>query len=314
SYNGNITRIESTDIGKNINQYIRLEMMEEDILYYDVINHDNYEDTIAASSSESTNISDNNQYEIINKDIILLDDNNTSDGDDLSDNLIKGLQLLYIKEKHTLSDKAFNEIMTIFGLLDVSLFKLRKNLENIIPIKPKLVDMCWNSCCAYIGKDVNCNTCFICGEPWYIPGRVLKQPQKSAAYFSVIDSLRIQYKDPSRAMIFQYQHEYISSEEYISNNDKIEDVIDGNQYKSLPQGYDRTNYNPENLPMHTHISYLQDIEAIENEIGGTRTRIQRERDINEHSILLELRSIDFPASFPIDIMHALFENIASHMF
>ncbi|CAI2177764.1 4635_t:CDS:2 [Funneliformis geosporum] len=303
SYNGNITRIESTDIGKNVNQYVRSEMMEEDILYYDVTNNDDYEDTIAAN-------------------IILLDDNNTSDGDgnneeeydtnenddgdereydydseeeyvnegeydsheeyhndkeydkdeddndeecdsdkkddnnelalkefNLLDNLIKGLQLLYIKEKITLSNKVFNEIMIIFGLLDVSLFKLRKNLENIIPIKPKLVDMCWNSCCAYIGKN-------------------------SAAYFSVIDSLRIQYKDPSRAMILQYQHEYTSSEEYISNNDKIGDVIDGNRYKSLSQEYDRTNYNPENLPMRIHINYLQDIEAIENEIGGARTRIQ----------------------------------------
>ncbi|CAI2181758.1 5406_t:CDS:2, partial [Funneliformis geosporum] len=239
SYNGNITRIESTDIGKNVNQYVRSEMMEEDILYYDVTNNDDYEDTIAASSSESTNIN-------------------------LLDNLIKGLQLLYIKEKITLSNKVFNEIMIIFGLLDVSLFKLRKNLENIIPIKPKLVDMCWNSCCAYIGKN-------------------------SAAYFSVIDSLRIQYKDPSRAMILQYQHEYTSSEEYISNNDKIGDVIDGNRYKSLSQEYDRTNYNPENLPMRIHINYLQDIEAIENEIGGARTRIQY-------------------------IMHALFENVALHMF
>lgn len=29
---------------------------------------------------------------------------------------------------------------------------------------------------------------------------------------------------------------------------------------------------------------------------------------------MELQSIDFPASFSIDIMHALFENIAPHMF
>ena len=36
--------------------------------------------------------------------------------------------------------------------------------------------------------------------------------------------------------------------------------------------------------------------------------------INGRSILLELRSIDFFTSFPVDIMHTLFENIASHMF
>lgn len=152
---------------------------------------------------------------------------------DLSENLIKGLQLLYIKKKYTLPNKAFNEIMTIFGILDISLYKLQKSLETIVPLEPKLVDMCWNSCCAFIGKDADCNICPICKEPRYVPGRVPRQSQKLAAYFSVIDSLRIQYKDPSRAIILQYRHEYTSSEEYISNNGKIGDVFDGIRYKSL---------------------------------------------------------------------------------
>src|SRR6266511_701851 len=36
--------------------------------------------------------------------------------------------------------------------------------------------------------------------------------------------------------------------------------------------------------------------------------------INEKSILFELQSIEFSRSFPIDIMHLFFENVASHMF
>ena len=36
--------------------------------------------------------------------------------------------------------------------------------------------------------------------------------------------------------------------------------------------------------------------------------------INGCSILLELHSIEFPTSFPIDIMHAFFENISPHMY
>jgi hypothetical protein len=36
--------------------------------------------------------------------------------------------------------------------------------------------------------------------------------------------------------------------------------------------------------------------------------------VNGRSILLELRSIEFPTSFPVDIMHALFENIAPAIF
>ncbi|POG60886.1 hypothetical protein GLOIN_2v1466139, partial [Rhizophagus irregularis DAOM 181602=DAOM 197198] len=78
-----------------------------------------------------------------------------------------------------------------------------------------------------------------------------------------------------------------------------------------PCGYDGTNYDPNNLPMRSHASYLQDIEVVENR---GRNRIMHERGVNGRSILLELQSIDFPASFSIDIMHALFENIAPHMF
>lgn len=35
--------------------------------------------------------------------------------------------------------------------------------------------------------------------------------------------------------------------------------------------------------------------------------------LNGQSILFELKSIEFPASFPVDIMHGLFENIAPSM-
>ena len=143
------------------------------------------------------------------------------------------MQLLYIKEKHTISDKAFNEIMSIFGIIDVSLYKLRKSLKKIVPIQPKLVDICWNSCCAFIGENANHDICPICGEPRYVSGKTPEQSQKSAAYFSIIDSLTIQYKDPFRATILRYRHEYTSREEYISNDGKIGDVFDGNRYKSL---------------------------------------------------------------------------------
>ena len=36
--------------------------------------------------------------------------------------------------------------------------------------------------------------------------------------------------------------------------------------------------------------------------------------IKSKSILFELSSINFPRSFPVDIMHLFFENIASQMF
>jgi hypothetical protein len=43
-----------------------------------------------------------------------------------------------------------------------------------------------------------------------------------------------------------------------------------------PQGYiNGINYDPENLPMRSHTSHLQDIEAMENK--GLRNKIQHER-------------------------------------
>ena len=36
--------------------------------------------------------------------------------------------------------------------------------------------------------------------------------------------------------------------------------------------------------------------------------------IKHQSILFDLHSIKFPCSFPLDIMHLMFENIAKYMF
>ncbi|CAG8850549.1 46217_t:CDS:2 [Gigaspora margarita] len=240
--------------------------------------------------------------------------------------------------------------------------------------------------------------CPNCGEPHYISEQIPKKAQKSVAYFSVIDSLRMHYKDSLRAKILQYRHKYISREDYKSENSIIGNIFDGNQYKSLvalglftdlcdialiastdgyqlfkkkqydcwiilllnanlppdqrvkkenlmitaiisgskspknfnsflqplvdelkclearhvyfplslPKGYNGKIYNPNKLLMHSHTSYLQNIKVLENK--------KRETGLNGHSVLFELRSISFPASFPIDIMHSLFENIAQHMF
>ncbi|RIB24933.1 hypothetical protein C2G38_1957178, partial [Gigaspora rosea] len=83
---------------------------------------------------------------------------------------------------------------------------------------------------------------------------------------------------------------------------------------SLPKGYSGTTYNPNNLPMCSHINYLQDIKMLESKHGAERRIIERDTGIIGHSILFELHSINFSASFPVDIMHALFENTAQHMF
>ncbi|CAG8687648.1 18989_t:CDS:2, partial [Gigaspora rosea] len=117
---------------------------------------------------------------------------------ELSDGIIKGLRLLYVKNKYTLSDRAFKKIMEIFGLSNISLYRLQKIFSDMVPIEPTFVDMCWNSCCTFNGENSSCEMCPICGEPRYLLGKVPKKAQKSAAYFSIIDSLKMQYKDLAR--------------------------------------------------------------------------------------------------------------------
>jgi len=50
-------------------------------------------------------------------------------GLEVSENLVKGLRLFHIKEKHNLTEAAFNDILREMNLFDVSLYRLRKALE-----------------------------------------------------------------------------------------------------------------------------------------------------------------------------------------
>ncbi|RIB25575.1 hypothetical protein C2G38_1956200, partial [Gigaspora rosea] len=70
-------------------------------------------------------------------------------------------------------------------------------------------------------------------------------------------------------------------------------------------------YDPKNLPLRTHKDYLLNIAAIECLNGSSRKReFIYFLGINGRSVLLELKSIKFFDSFPVDIMYSLFKNIA----
>ena len=81
--------------------------------------------------------------------------------------MIKGLRLLKIKDRHNISETAFNEILEVMEISRITLYKLRKFLGKQVPIEPNLIDCCVNSCIAFTGENVNKNQCFICGEKRY---------------------------------------------------------------------------------------------------------------------------------------------------
>ncbi|KAI5803887.1 hypothetical protein EDC01DRAFT_594439, partial [Geopyxis carbonaria] len=68
---------------------------------------------------------------------------------------------------------------------------------------------------------------------------------------------------------------------------------------------------PEEMDMRTHNSWLKQAEHIANTLcAGCAAK----KGIRGKSVLLSLPSLDFPRSFPPDIMHLFFENIVPAMF
>ncbi|CAJ0823824.1 15861_t:CDS:2 [Entrophospora sp. SA101] len=179
-------------------------------------------------------------YLSVNNNLILclskdnLDDNDlgsngNSNEDKLSkENLLTGLNLLYLKTIHNFSNQAFNDISSKIIKKKISLFKAKKELDKLVPIKPKYYDMCINSCCLFYGKYNSDHACPICDEPRYIN----KKGRKHMPYLSLIERLKIQFNNKERVKDLLYRWEYTSTNS--DNDDEIfGDVFDGNMYKEL---------------------------------------------------------------------------------
>ena len=115
------------------------------------------------------------------------------------------------------------------NFFNVSLHRLQKALERLVPSEPILIDCCINSCVAFTKEYEALEYCPICERPRYKTGRTA---QKQAAYWSPIFSLRMQYQDKNRAETLRYRQNYTESSRYTAR-DRIADVFDGMRYKSL---------------------------------------------------------------------------------
>lgn len=150
---------------------------------------------------------------------------------DISEDIIKGLRLLQIKERHSLTETAFNDIIDM-GLSGISLYRMRKALGKLVPFDPMLVDCCINSCIAFTRDHRELTHCPECREARFKVGSGTKTARKHAAYWSPVTSLRLQYRDSTRSEALRYRHQYTHSPEYNAGG-KMADVYDGLRYKSL---------------------------------------------------------------------------------
>ena len=140
--------------------------------------------------------------------------------------------MLNIKQKHNLSNQAYNEILDIFTDGNISLYTAKSKLSDLVNINPIFIDICINSCCAFTGLFINDIACQFCNETRYVINKKKKKSRKVMSFFPLIDRFKIQYNDPNRSMKLRYRHEYITSEKYYKN-EHIGDIFDGNLYKEL---------------------------------------------------------------------------------
>ena len=151
-------------------------------------------------------------------------------GLEVSEDLIKGFRLLHIKQKHNLTETAFHDILHEMGLFGVTLYRLQKALEQLVPFKPIFVDCCVNSCIAFTKEYETLELCPICEKTRYRVGNRISR--KQAVYWSPISSLRMQYQDRKGAETLRYRQNYTESFQYTAG-DRMADVFDGMHYKSL---------------------------------------------------------------------------------
>ncbi|PKK60012.1 hypothetical protein RhiirC2_703192 [Rhizophagus irregularis] len=152
-------------------------------------------------------------------------DNKFNDIEDINDDeLIKGLRLLHTKVLHSISDIAFNKILDNINS-NLTIYKLKKKINNIIPFKPQKYDTCKNSCIAFTSLYENLTTCPICNENRFDDN---SKPVNTTFFFSLKERLIIQYKDKERAEELQYRNTYFQTKGENGENEKMyADIFDG---------------------------------------------------------------------------------------
>ncbi|GES97902.1 transposase domain-containing protein [Rhizophagus clarus] len=196
---------------------------------YDDINEKNDDDNNNEDDEDNDNDDDDNDDDDNDDDDDDDDDDDAmyiDDKTDISEKMIEGLKLLYLKSLYNFTESAFDDIMKVFATKNISLYKVKKYLKETTGLISVFYDMCENSCICYAGRYKSYQSCPIC-ESTRLDAR--GKAKKIMPYLSIIDRLMIQYKDKTRAKELLYRHEYNINK----NDDNLDDIFDGKIYKEL---------------------------------------------------------------------------------
>lgn len=236
---------------------------EEDIEYYSDYNNDDDNNNDSDNNNDDNDKTENNDDDKSNNDDRNddrndnendnesgdesdddeSDDNDENDDDENDDDMqiddetnipnkeiIEGLKLLHLKSLYNFTESAYSDIMEIFTTSNLSLYKIKKYLNDITGLIPVFYDMCENSCICYTGQYESYQNCPICDSARL---DIRKKPKKIMPYLSIIDRLQIQFNNENRAKELLYRYEYIMNKEQDDND--LDDIFDGKIYKELVQ-------------------------------------------------------------------------------
>jgi len=204
--------------------------------YYYYENDDSISISDSQNESESDNVNSNaddeeGEFLILFKYInyLLTIMINFLDNMIISDELLEGLRLLYVKSNFNFSEAAFDNIYKAFNRNKMSFNKIKKILGSIVGIEPKIYDMCVNSCCAFVGILENERKCKFCKEDRYYSNG---KPRKNLPFISIIERLKLQFKNSKRSEELLYRYNYTNNIGDLVHGD-IGDIFDGLIYKEL---------------------------------------------------------------------------------
>src|SRR6266540_1679069 len=182
-------------------------------------------------TSEEDDVLDNDSYDILNESSSCdeeKEENDTMqvDKERLNKKVIEGFRLLHLKSIYNFTEIAYNDIIKLFANENLSLYKVKKILEEFTRLISTFYDMCENSCIYYTDTYENYQSCPLCKSLRY---DLNNKSKKVMPYLSIKERLKIQYNNKARVKELLYQSECINDDE---NND-FKDIFDNNIYKEL---------------------------------------------------------------------------------
>src|SRR6266542_1408565 len=123
-------------------------------------------------TSEKDDVLDNESYDILNESSSYDEKEEENDAmqvdeERLNKKVIKVLKLLHLKSVYNFTEAVYNDIIKLFANENLSLYKVKKILEEFTGLVSTFYDMCENSCICYIDNYENYQSCLLCKSSRY---------------------------------------------------------------------------------------------------------------------------------------------------